>query len=65
MKLSEYLKDKKDEIVKTIRINEVREERGYSEYTRWMQTISYDEIEVVDFDKLIEQIDIFEKQFGK
>ncbi len=63
MKLSEYLKDNKDEIVKTIRINKVTKETGYSEYTRWMTTVCYDEIEVVDFDKLIEQIDIFEEQF--
>lgn len=63
--LSSFLKERKDRIVKKIRTNIVREQRGYSEYTQWMTTISYDEEETVDFDSLMEQIKEFEESFKK
>ena len=63
--LTEFLKEKRDAIVKKIRTNIVREQTGYSEYTQWMTTISFDEIEVVDFDELMTQIIEFEESFKK
>jgi hypothetical protein len=63
MKLSEFLRSVKDKIVKKERINVVRGRTGYSEYTWWMTTVSFDEIETVDFDLLMEQIAEFEESF--
>lgn len=63
--LGKFLKDKRDTITRKIRINVVREEVGYSEYTRWMETKSFDEEEVVDFDELMLAIEEFEKSFKK
>ena len=65
MSLSLFLKENKDKIMSTIRTNVVREKTGYSEYTWWMTTVSFDEIEIVDFDKLMEQIAEFEESFKK
>lgn len=65
MKLSEFLRSKKEEIVKKFRFNIVKKRVGYSEVTNWMTTVSFDEIEVVDFDKLMEQIEEFENSFKK
>lgn len=61
--LAQFLKDKRDEIVTKVRTNIVRETVGYSEYTQWDTTISFDEVETVDFDKLMEQIAEFEASF--
>lgn len=63
--LAKFLREKREQIVKKIRTNEVREKRGYSEYTWWMTTVSFDEVETVDFDALMEQIEEFEKSFKK
>ncbi len=63
--LSSFLKERRDLIVKKIRTNVVREQTGYSEYTQWMTTVSYDEEETVDFDVLMEQIAEFEESFKK
>lgn len=63
--LSKFLKERRDKIVKKERFNIMREEVGYSEYTRWMTTVSFDEIEVVDFDLLMAEIEEFEKSFEK
>ena len=63
--LGKFLKDKRDTITRKIRTNVVREEVGYSEYTRWMETTSFDEEEVVDFDALMLAIEEFEKSFKK
>lgn len=65
MKLSEFLRSKKEEIVKKYRLNVVRKRVGYSEVTNWMTTISFDEVEIVDFDQLMEQIEEFENSFKK
>lgn len=61
--LAQFLRSKQEEIVKRVRINVVREEVGYSEYTRWMQTTSFDEEEVVDFEELMKAIEEFENSF--
>lgn len=61
--LAQYLKDNKDRIVKTFRTNVVREKRGYSDYTWWWETVSADEVEVVDFDSLMQEIIEFEQEF--
>lgn len=63
--LSEHLKANKDKITRTIRTNIVREEVGYSEYTRWDTTVSFDEEEIIDFDLLMDQIAEFEASFKK
>lgn len=63
--LAEFLRDRKEEITKKIRYNKVHKNVGYSEYTNWDTTVSFDEMEVVDFDALMEQIDEFEKSFEK
>ena len=63
--LSKFLKDQRDTITRKIRTNVVREEVGYSEYTCWMETTSFDEEEVVDFDALMLAIEEFEKSFKK
>ncbi len=65
MKLSEFLRSKKKEIVKKYRMNVVRKQVGYSEVTNWMTTISFDEVEIVDFDQLMKQIKEFENSFKK
>lgn len=62
-KLAKYLKENKDKIMRKERINVVHEWTGYSEYTQWQTTVSFDEIEVVDFDLLMEQIIEFENSF--
>lgn len=61
--LAQYLKDNKDRIVKTVRTNVVREKTGYSEYTWWMTTVSFDEVETIDFDRLMQEIIEFEQEF--
>lgn len=63
--LVEYLREKRDTIVKKVRTNIVRKQVGYSEYTQWDTTVSFDEIEVFDFDELLTAIDEFEKTFKK
>ena len=63
--LSKFLKDNRDTINRKIRTNVVREEVGCSEYSRWMETTSFDEEEVVDFDALMLAIEEFEKSFKK
>jgi hypothetical protein len=63
--LSAFLKEKRDQIVKNVRTNVVRERVGYSEYTQWDTTVSFDEVETVDFDALMEQIAEFEASFRK
>lgn len=63
--LAEFLKSRKDKIVRPTRINVVRKTVGYSEYTQWDTTVSFDVIEAFDFDAFIEQIDEFEKSFDK
>lgn len=63
--LIEYLREKRSEIVKKVRTNIVRERVGYSEYTQWDTTVSFDEIEVFDFDELLNAIDEFGKTFPK
>jgi len=59
--LAKFLRENRDKIVKKEKFNIVREEVGYSEYTRWMTTVSFDEIEVIDFDLLMTEIEKFEK----
>lgn len=61
--LSDFLIERKDKIVNKIRTNIERRKTGYSEYTWWYTTVSFDEIEVVDFDKLMQQIAEFEESF--
>ncbi len=61
--LTNFLREKKDAIVKKVRYNVVHQECGYSEYTRWMETVSFDEMETVDFEALLEAIDEFEQTF--
>lgn len=61
--LAEFLRSRKDEITRTERVNVVRERIGYSEYTQWDTTVSFDEIEVVDFELLMQQIEDFEASF--
>lgn len=61
--LAKFLRDRKDQITRKMRTNVVRERVGYSEYTQWDTTVSFDEEEVVDFDKLMEQIEEFESSF--
>lgn len=63
--LTEYLREKRNEIVRKIRTNVVRKRVGYSEYTQWDTTVSFDEIEVFDFDELLNAIDEFERTFKK
>lgn len=63
--LAEYLRDRKDDIVVKVRTNIVRQMTGYSEYTQWETTVSFDEIETVDFDKLMDEIEKFEQSFNK
>lgn len=65
LSLAEFLRERKSEIVRKFRTNIVRERTGYSEYTQWDTTVSYDEEETVDFDKLMEQIEEFEKSFQR
>lgn len=63
--LGSFLRERKEEIVKKVRYNVKHEMRGYSECTQWEVTVSYDELEVVDFDLLMKQIEEFEKTFQK
>jgi hypothetical protein len=63
--LTDFLRDRKDMIVKKVRTNVVHKMTGYSEHTQWLTTVSYDEIETVDFEALLEQIDEFSKSFQK
>lgn len=63
--LVKYLKTKRKDIVDKVRINVVRGTVGYSDDTQWDTTISFDEIEVVDFEKLMQQIAEFEESFKK
>lgn len=63
MKLSEYLRSVKDNIMTTVRTNIEREKTGYSEYTWWYTTVSFDEVPIIDFDKLMEEIEKFENSF--
>ena len=61
--LADFLRRRRDLITKTVRYNVVHTTTGYSEWTQWQTTKSFDEIETVDFDALMEQIEEFEKQF--
>ena len=61
--LAKFLKERRELIVRKERTNIVRETVGYSEYTQWHTTVSFDEVEVVDFDLLMEQIEEFENSF--
>jgi len=61
--LAEFLRERADLIKKKIRYNVVHKTVGYSEYTQWDTTVSFDELEVVDFDELMNQIEEFEKSF--
>ncbi len=61
--LAEFLRSRKDEITRSVRVNVVRERVGYSEYTQWDTTVSFDAIEVVDFESLMQQIEEFEESF--
>jgi hypothetical protein len=63
--LAQFLKDNRDEIVKKVRYNVVHKQVGYSEWTQWMTTVSFDEMEAVDFDVLMEKIEEFEQSFEK
>lgn len=63
MKLAEYLRSVKDNIMTTVRTNIEREKTGYSEYTWWYTTVSFDEVPVIDFDKLMNEIEKFENSF--
>lgn len=63
MKLSEFLKNARDSIVKKVRYNEKFKRVGYSEYTQWDTCVSFDEMEVVDFDELMLKIEEFENEF--
>lgn len=63
MKLSEYLRSVKDNIVTTVRTNTQRVKTGYSECTWWYTTVSFDEVPIIDFDKLMEEIEKFENSF--
>lgn len=63
MKLSEYLRSVKDNIMTTVRTNIERKKTGYSELTWWYTTVSFDEVPVIDFDKLMEEIEKFENSF--
>jgi len=63
--LAAFLKSKREQITRKIRTNIVRETVGYSEYTQWDTTVSFDEVETVDFDALMEQIAEFEASFKK
>lgn len=65
MTLVEFLKEQKDSIIKKVRVNVKREERGYSEWTRWMETVSFDEVETIDFDALMGAMEEFENSFKK
>ena len=51
--LSDFLREKREKIIRKIRTNVVRKTVGYSEQTKWETTVSFDEEEVVDFDALI------------
>jgi anaerobic ribonucleoside-triphosphate reductase len=61
--LANFLKERREKIVRKERTNVVYTTVGYSEYTQWHTTKSFDEVEVVDFDLLMEQIEEFEKSF--
>lgn len=63
--LTDFLREQRDAIVKKVRTNIVRERVGYSEYTQWDTTVSFDEIEVFDFDELLAKIDEFSATFPK
>lgn len=63
--LASFLREQKEAIVKKVRTNVVRERVGYSEYTQWDTTVSFDEVEVVDFDELMAKIEEFENSFKK
>lgn len=64
--LKDFLKfmvDKKDEFVKKERVNVVHKRVGYSEFTYWDTTVSFDTVQTVDFDALLEAIDEFSSTF--
>lgn len=61
--LARFLADNKDKIVRTIKTNKVTKRVGYSEYTQWDETVSFDTEEVLDFGLLMEQIAEFEESF--
>lgn len=63
--LTEFLRERRSKIVKVVRTNIVRERVGYSEYTQWDTTVSFDEVEVFDFDALLEQIDEFGRSLNE
>lgn len=59
----QFIVDRKDRIIKKERTNIVRKRVGYSEYTQWDTTVSYDTIQTVDFDELLDAIDDFSQSF--
>jgi hypothetical protein len=61
--LVEHLRNNVDEFIKKKRINVVRKRVGYSEWTNWDTTVSFDEIQTVDYEELLVQIDDFAKTF--
>ena len=65
MAFFKHLVENKDNFIKKERINIVRKRVGYSEHTQWDTTVSFDEVQTVDFDALLEEIDEFTKTFEK
>ena len=61
--LAAFLRERKDKITTKTRVNVVRQKTGYSDETWWMTTVSFDEIESIDFDQLMKQIEEFEATF--
>jgi len=59
----QFIVDRKDRIIKKERTNIVRKRVGYSEYTQWDTTVSYDTIQTVDFEELLDAIDDFSQTF--
>lgn len=60
-----FLRESRSSLSRKQRINVVRERAGYSDITWWDTTVSFDEIEVFDFDALLEKIDEFSKTFDQ
>ena len=61
--LIQHLKEHQDSFVVKKRVNEVKTKRGYSDYTWWWQTKSFDEVQEIDFSKLLDEIDEFAQSF--
>lgn len=61
--LVSHLKEHSGSFVKKVQTNIVRKRVGYSEYTQWDTTVSFDEVETVDMEALLEEIDNFAQSF--